>query len=307
MIIVKSLSEKSSFSQHTNEESDDCTLLRSERLREKHLEPLVCFPASPFFIHNFILCGNHPISFNGLITGSGQGTDIPGEASKRASWGTLYPCGFPQCGPWAHSLSGILHRLPFSNIQGLSQYFQAVRGTLWEDLSTTCKQRNHTAARQGLSPGPDLIRKCLSPGRQGVSTLPGPLLTPSGKGRNFSCVHTSVTFPTPCTQVSPLPDPLLRRDSQSPRLHAAWRKPSMSGHQVGTNRTISPTYDRVFCKGDLSPSPYRLRTIQWASKTLLEEPLFEPLIPQSRFKSCIFLPFGGPHTLENSQVGDIFY
>lgn len=81
------------------------------------------FPASPFFIHNFILCGNHPISFDGLITGSGSGTDIPGEASKRAELGGgLHPCGFPQSGPWAHSLSCIPHRRPFSNPQSLPQH-----------------------------------------------------------------------------------------------------------------------------------------------------------------------------------------
>ena len=35
----------------------------------------------------------------------------------------------------------------------------------------------------------------LPPGRQGVATLPGPLLTPSGEGGNFSYVHTSTTLP----------------------------------------------------------------------------------------------------------------
>lgn len=53
MIIAKSFQEESSFSQHINKESDDCTLLRSENLGES-IRTISLVPTFPFFIQNVI-------------------------------------------------------------------------------------------------------------------------------------------------------------------------------------------------------------------------------------------------------------
>lgn len=138
MIIAKSFPEESSFSQHINKESDDCTLLRSENLGAS-IRTISLFPTFPFFIQNFINTEVILLALAGAQTSQGK-------CPRGQNLEILHTPGPIHLGPWVHSLSYIPHRLSFSNIQGPPQYLQEGKGTLWKDLSMS-KQRNLTAPR----------------------------------------------------------------------------------------------------------------------------------------------------------------